>query len=381
MCWGNNIYGQLGDGSTTNRLSPVTVTGVAGGVIQAGNDHTCLLNSGSIKCWGRNYEGQLGNGTFLNSSSAVDVTGISGATDLAAGALHTCVVLPDQNVACWGSNSEGQLGKPSYFPLPVPVIGIAGSVPAPEEPLVPARLLDTRAGGQTIDGRFAGTGRRGAGSTLELPIGGRGGVPTGAAAVVVNVTAVDALGAGFVTVYPCDAQMPLASSLNYMSGATIPNELVSKLSSTGTICLYTLAATDLIVDVTGWLPTTPGYTPLVPARLLDTRPGNPTIDGQYAGQGQRQLGTTLELQVSGRGGVPADAAAVVVNVTAVAATASGYVTVYPCDAPMPLASSLNYTSGATIPNELISKLSSTGTICLYTLAATDLIVDVTGTMT
>ncbi len=205
-----------------------------------------------------------------------------------------------------------------------------------------------------------------------------GGIPTNAAAATINVTAVDATAPGFLTVYPCDTPMPLASSLNYTTGATIPNELITKLSNTGTICIYTLHPTDLIVDTTGWLPNTPNYTPLVPARLLDTRPGNTTIDNQFAGQGQRPANSTLELHITGRGGIPTNAAAAAINVTAVDATAPGFLTVYPCDTPMPLASSLNYTTGATIPNELITKLSNTGTICIYTLHPTDLIVDTTG---
>jgi hypothetical protein len=199
------------------------------------------------------------------------------------------------------------------------------------------------------------------------------------ASAVVNVTAVNAIGPGFVTVYPCDAARPLASSLNYTPGTITPNELIAKLSATGTICLYTLAGVDLVVDVTGALPTTPGYTPLVPTRLLDTRPGEATIDGQFAGRGQLPAGTSLELPITGRGGVPTTrAAAAVVNVTAVDANAPGFVTVYPCDAPRPLASSLNYTDGAATPNEVIAKLSATGTICLFSLASVDLVVDLTG---
>jgi hypothetical protein len=180
--------------------------------------------------------------------------GITGATELTAGANHTCVVAGDQTVWCWGANDEGQLGQPAYFPTPVQVLGVAGYVPPIEVPLVPARLLDTRPGTTTIDGQHAGDGQRQPGTTLELPITGRGNVPTNAAAAIINVTAVDATAPGFITVYPCDAPRPLASSLNYTTGNTIPNELVSKLSTTGTICLYTLSATDLIVDVTGWLP-------------------------------------------------------------------------------------------------------------------------------
>jgi hypothetical protein len=141
-----------------------------------------------------------------------------------------------------------------------------------------------------------------------------------------------------------------------------------------------LAGVDLVADVTGWSPTRSAYAPLVPARLLDTRPGEATIDHLFEGQGVRQGGSTLELSIAGRGGVAGGAAAVVVNVTAVDAGGSGFVTVFPCDAPRPLASSLNYTAGATRPNEVIAKLSATGTICLFTLANVDLVVDVTGSL-
>jgi Tol biopolymer transport system component len=247
-------------------------------------------------------------------------------------------------------------------------------------PLVPARFLDTRPGASTIDDQFEGIGRRDAGSTLELTIAGRGGLPIGPAAVVLNVTAVDASGSGFVTVYPCDAPRPLASSLNYTPGTTTPNEVIAKLSATGTICLFTLAEVHLIADVTGGVPKLSAYRPLVPARLLDTRPGETTIDHQFEGQGIRQAGSTLELPITGRGAVGGGAVAAVVNITAVNATAAGFVTVYPCDAPQPLASSLNYAPGETAANEVIAKLSPTGTICLFTLQSVDLVVDVTGAL-
>ncbi len=254
--------------------------------------------------------------------------------------------------------------------------------PPPTEPpfisLVPARLLDTRPGQSTIDDQFEGIGRRNAGTTLELSVAGRGGVPTGAAAAVLNVTAVDAGGSGFVTVYPCDAPRPLASSLNYAPGTTTPNEVIARLSPTGTICLFTLAEIDLVADVTGWAANPGAYVPLVPSRLLDTRPGQATIDRLFEGQGKRQAGSTLELPVTGRGGVTAGATAAVVNVTAVNATEAGFITAYPCDSTRPLASSLNYAPGTASPNEVIAKLSPTGTICLFTLADVDLIVDVSG---
>jgi hypothetical protein len=125
-------------------------------------------------------------------------------------------------------------------------------------------------------------------------------------------------------------------------------------------------------------PAEPPLIPLVPARLLDTRPGESTIDHQFEGIGRRDTGSTLELTSAGRGRVPIGAAAAVLNVTAVNATTAGFVTVYPCDTPRPLASSLNYTPGTASPNEVIAKLSPIGTICLFTLQPVDLVVDVTG---
>ena len=111
---------------------------------------------------------------------------------------------------------------------------------------------------------------------------GRGGVPAGAAAVVVNVTVVDPVEAGFVTVSPCGSPVPVASSLNFGPGDVVPNELVAKVGVNGSICVFTDAETHLLADVVGYLPAGPGYAPLSPARLLDTRSANSTVDGLFA---------------------------------------------------------------------------------------------------
>lgn len=242
----------------------------------------------------------------------------------------------------------------------------------------PARLLDTRPGETTIDGQFAGGGILDAGSTLHVKVAGRAGIPDDATAVVMNLTATASEGFGFGTVFPCEVATPNASNVNYSPGQTIPNAAVVKIGTTGEVCLFTLARSHFIIDVAGYFPDGT-YVPLAtPTRLLDTRPGQTTDDGQFAGQGIRPAGSTLTLDIAGRAGIPADAAAVVMNVTVTEPAAGGFATMFPCETGQPTASNLNYSAGQTIPNLVVAKIGSGGQVCLFTLAAAHYIVDVAG---
>lgn len=243
----------------------------------------------------------------------------------------------------------------------------------------PARILDTRPGEVTGDGQFAGGGIREFGSTLQLPVAGRVGVPADAAAVVLNVTVTETTGAGFITVFPCGGGRPTASNLNYLAGQTIPNLVISKIGVGGMVCLFNGAATHLIVDVAGYFPGVDAFIPLAtPARLLDTRPGGTTIDGGSAGGGIRPNGSVQVVQVTGRAGVPTGVASVVLNVTVDQPQLAGFITVFPCGAGIPTASNVNYVAGQIVPNAVVSKLAADGTTCLYNSAATHLIVDISG---
>ena len=116
-CWGNNDNGQLGDGSNTASLTPVSVPTLSSGVtaIAAGRYHACaVLNTGAVKCWGWNLYGQLGDGSTRQSLTPVSVPSLSsGVTAIAAGERHTCALLSTGAVKCWGYNSNGQLGDGS----------------------------------------------------------------------------------------------------------------------------------------------------------------------------------------------------------------------------------------------------------------------------
>lgn len=112
-CWGKNDYGQLGDSSTTNRALPTDVVGLQAGVasVSAGYLHTCaVLTSGGAKCWGANATGQLGDNTTTQRLTPVSVYSASNYSSISVGRSHACALTTAGQVKCWGSNVYGQLG-------------------------------------------------------------------------------------------------------------------------------------------------------------------------------------------------------------------------------------------------------------------------------
>jgi hypothetical protein len=112
--------------------------------------------------------------------------------------------------------------------------------------IAPSRFLDTR------DGTGGWTGRLAPMQRVELPVGGRRGVPTGVTTAVLNLTVTDTADAGYAVAFPCDQAMPDVSNVNYGQADTVANLVAVRLSGAGSVCVATSARANVVVDLAGW---------------------------------------------------------------------------------------------------------------------------------
>jgi RHS repeat-associated protein len=190
--WGYNVYGQLGNGTTTSSASPVTVTGLSGVTdIAAGNYHALAVRSdGTVAAWGLNNAGQLGDGTTVNRSTPVTVKGLSGVVQVAAGGLpgyagQSVALKSDGTVWTWGYGKSGQLG-----------LGVAGSTPTPTKVAGLPSIVQVAASGDNTYA-LAGDGTLWAwGDDSYGQIGNTAAAHTQTTPMKVSISAVTSVGAG-----------------------------------------------------------------------------------------------------------------------------------------------------------------------------------------
>ena len=244
------------------------------------------------------------------------------------------------------------------------LVDITGWFSAGYVGIEPTRLLETRGPG--------GIGQPIAADTVtRIQTGGENEIPTDAVGVVMNVTAVNPLAAGFLTVWDCSDVRRDTSSVNFAPISpfwAVPNLSINGLSDSGEICVHNSATTDVLVDAFGWFDDT--FTPVTHTRLLDTRNADPLVADEM-----------VRVQITGRGGVPTDALSVAVNLTAVDATEPGFATVYTCEDPHPGVSKINFLASETVANTTFIGLDDEGGLCVYTSGGADFLMDVFGWFT
>jgi hypothetical protein len=234
----------------------------------------------------------------------------------------------------------------------------------------PSRILDTRS--------KLGASAPGNAATVKLTVAGHGGVPsTGVSAVVMNLTVTKPTGNGYLTAWADGAARPTASNVNFTKGTTVANLAVIPVGANGKIDLFNFSGVSQVIgDVAGYIvagtPTASGSLKAVaPSRIVDTR--------RKLGASAPGTNVAITVTVAGHGGVPAGAAAVVLNLTVTKPTAAGYLTAWADGTPQPTASNVNFAKGDTVANLAIVPIGADGKIKIFNYSGvSQVIADVAG---
>ena len=237
-----------------------------------------------------------------------------------------------------------------------------------------SRILDTRSGLGAPQAAIAGH--------QTLTFTATAGIDGPVSAVALNVTAVGPVKPGFLTVFAAGTTRPVASNLNFLPGENVPNMVVTPVGAQGKVSIYngSSSTVNILADIHGYFVggantgESGTFVSQTPTRFLDTRIGLGAPKGKVAA-----LSTTT-VKIGNRGGVPANATAVVANLTAVnPSVGNGYLTAYP-GGPLPLASNLNYQSNENRANLALLEIGPDGTISLFSGAShpVDLVIDISG---
>lgn len=241
----------------------------------------------------------------------------------------------------------------------------------------PTRVIDTRPG--TAAARDLPRRQLQPGATSRVTFTGLAGLTPGdgVAAVVLHVTTVNATGPGHLTVWACDA-VPRTSTVNFVGPSPVANFAVVGVSpATGEVCFTSSRATHLVVDLTGWIETERGFTPVISRRVVDTRPGS---TAPAPARGRIAPGTAVPVRLADLdGAVPnVSVGALTVNVTVVPGRTSGVVRLGACDGSAP-AASVSFTAGQTVAGGAVLRIpAGDARWCITSTAGAHVVIDVSG---
>ncbi len=319
----------------------------------------------------------------FNASTSTGATAYSwafgdGTTGTGVAPTHRYTAAGAHTVTLTVTGTGAQTATASHSVSPAPPAATYTAV-------TPCRVYDTRGATAGCPGGSASSKAPvGPAGVLAVKVTGVGGVPAGATAVVLNVTAVNATSRStYITAWPAGQPKPTASNLNVSSPAPVANLVVVPVGTGGVVNLGNATGNvDLLADLQGYYATGTGsgYSAVAPCRVFDTRgtvgscSTPPAATRETLGAGQ-----TLTVKIAGVGGVPATATAVVLNLTAVGATRSTYETVFPGGTARPVVSNLSVGSAAPLPNLVVVQLAANGTVSFYNNAGSvDLLADLAG---
>jgi SpoIID/LytB domain protein len=304
-----------------------------------------------------------GEGDWGGRVLSVTVTGTAGSVTLTGDTFRRAVGMKSNWFTLRGDSPP---------PAPVPDAGCGtrvppavtatatASTPSRFTPVAPQRLIDTRTGTGTAAAALL------SGCTLVV----RPPAAAGSTAVSIDLVAVDSAAAGFLTVYPCGVTRPLTSVVQARPGRVVSGSAIVPLGADGSFCLFSNVSTHVVVDLFGAFAPGSGsrFEPISSSRRYDSRTGGVVL----------AAGSVVRVGTRGSGGAPADSTAASFTVHALDAQADGFVTVWPCDTPMPVVSSVNVSAGSSVTNSVDVAVGTTGEVCFFVSRPMHLAVDLAG---
>ncbi|GAA1970817.1 hypothetical protein GCM10009817_08390 [Terrabacter lapilli] len=232
----------------------------------------------------------------------------------------------------------------------------------------PTRLLDTRTGLGAPLARVLG------GQAVTVQVAGRAGVPSsGVGVALLNVNATSPAAAGYLTAHASGTTQPGSRAVSYAAGGVTTSLVLSRVGTDGKVRLYTSATTDLSADVVGWSPAGGYVSGGAPARVLDTRTGVGAPKARLA------AGGTLTLSLAGKAGIPTTGVAgVLLDVSAAAPSAEGWLTTYPAGVARPGAPQVHYDAVNAATGLVEARVGTNASVTIHSSAQTDVLVDVVG---